>query len=309
VVHGAHSRQIDRLGGLAKSMPWTAALFLVGAVAICGLPPLNGFVSELLVYLGLLRAALFTGASVAAAAVIPVLAMIGALALACFVKVYGVVFLGAPRTPAGSHARESPLSMRLPMITLAALCALIGLAPALVTPALDRAIASGCPDLDLAALPLTGLSPLYAVSLMAVALIAGGGLAALIFLARQSTAPLVPTWDCGYALPTPRMQYTASSFAQTILRMFHWVLCPHGHAPHLSGLFPAKASLHTHVDELVLDRTLLPGGRWIDRTSGWFHRFQQGLIQHYVLYILITLIVMLSTLISFKDIVIRLFAR
>ncbi|MCY2926360.1 MAG: proton-conducting transporter membrane subunit [Planctomycetota bacterium] len=115
VLHGAHTLQTDRLGGLAKAMPQTALLFLVGAVAICGLPPLNGFVSELLVYLGLLRGLTTpTRAGSAAAMAAPVLAMVGALALACFVKVYGAVFLGQARSAQAARAHEAPLSMRAP---------------------------------------------------------------------------------------------------------------------------------------------------------------------------------------------------
>jgi hydrogenase-4 component B len=100
VIHAVRTRTIDRLGGLAKCMPWTAGLFLIGAVAICGLPPLNGFVSELLIYLGLLRGVSLGGsrAGMLAAAGAPVLALIGALAVACFVKVYGAVFLGSARS-------------------------------------------------------------------------------------------------------------------------------------------------------------------------------------------------------------------
>ncbi len=117
VIHAAHTREIDHLGGLAKAMPWTALCFLVGAVAICGLPPLNGFVSEFLIYLGLFGTArhqhgpTFAGAAFAA----PALALIGALAVACFVKVYGAVFLGTARSEHAEHAHESPLSMLGPM--------------------------------------------------------------------------------------------------------------------------------------------------------------------------------------------------
>ena len=146
-IRGARTRRIDLMGGLAKSMPWTAALFLVGAVAICGLPPLNGFVSELLVYLGLFRTVGLPGEPVSAAVVAaPVLAMIGALALACFVKVYGIAFLGSSRRPDSGRlsggVRESPVSMLAPMSVLALCCALIGCVPALVGPLLDAAIGS-----------------------------------------------------------------------------------------------------------------------------------------------------------------------
>src|SRR5439155_6213990 len=96
VVHAVGTREIDRMGGLAKRMPRTALLFLVGAVAICGLPPLNGFVSELLVYLGLFQAAAARDGRwwIATAFAAPALALVGALALACFVKAFGAVFLG-----------------------------------------------------------------------------------------------------------------------------------------------------------------------------------------------------------------------
>src|SRR5262249_1075837 len=97
VIHAQHTREIDHLGGLAKPMPWTSAAFLVGATAICGLPPLNGFVSEFLIYNGLFHTIGLEGEAAfpAGAFVIPALGLMGALAVACFVKVFGVVFLGA----------------------------------------------------------------------------------------------------------------------------------------------------------------------------------------------------------------------
>jgi hydrogenase-4 component B len=308
VVHGAHTRQIDRLGGLAKRMPWTAALFLVGAVAICGLPPLNGFVSEWLVYLGLLKTSLSNGAGMAAAAAVPLLAMIGALALACFVKVFGAVFLGSPRTRAGAHAREAPVSMRIPMLGLAAGCLLIGVAPALTAPVLDRTLACWLPGSEAASRPLAGLVPLQAIGFLAAALAALIALAAW-FLVPRKPVPAVVTWDCGYARPTSRMQYTAASFARSLTDLFHWALHPHLQRPRLSGLFPGPASMHSHVGDAVLDRVLLPSGRQFESGAGWFRRFQQGLIQHYVLYILIALLVLLGTLIPFRDGVEQLFAR
>ena len=123
VIHAVHTRDIDHLGGLAKVMPWTSLCFLAGSVAICGLPPLNGFVSEFLIYLGLFgtivpgAGATFAGAAFAA----PALALIGALAVACFVKVYGAVFLGTARSEHARHAHESPLFMLGPMGVLVAL--------------------------------------------------------------------------------------------------------------------------------------------------------------------------------------------
>lgn len=310
VVHTAHTRKIDHLGGLARTMPWTAAMFLVGAVAICGLPPLNGFVSELFVYLGLLRTATIdrsTGSAAVIAA--PVLAMIGALAVACFVKVYGAVFLGEPRTPAAAHASEAPGSMRGAMVVLAACCAVIGLAPVLITPILDNVIARWRPASDPAPLSLGTVAPLGAVSALSVSLVACIAVLTGALLHRGRIAHRVGTWDCGYARPTSRMQYTASSFAQMIVAMFDWVLRPRGHRPHMDGLFPGRTAMHSHVDDAVLDRLLVPAAVGVERWFRWFHRFQQGLTQHYVLYILITMLLMLSSLMPFDELVARVFAR
>ncbi|HSP96706.1 MAG TPA: proton-conducting transporter membrane subunit [Candidatus Dormibacteraeota bacterium] len=310
VVHGAHTRQIDHLGGLARAMPWTAATFLVGAVAICGLPPLNGFASEFLVYLGLLRTATTDAASASAAVIgAPVLAMVGALAVACFVKVYGAVFLGTPRSAAAADAHESPLAMRGPMVILAACCALIGLAPWLVTPILDQAIATWRLEAESGSLSIATLAPLGAVSALAVSLVAGAALLMGALAPRARMAARVGTWDCGYARPTSRMQYTASSFAQMIVAIFGWALRPHGHRPHVDGMFPRTAAMHTEVDDAVLDRVLLPAAVDVERWFGWFHRFQQGLTQHYVLYILIAVMLMLSSLIPLDELLAGVFTR
>ncbi|HEX9493510.1 MAG TPA: proton-conducting transporter membrane subunit, partial [Thermoanaerobaculia bacterium] len=129
VVHSTGTRQIDGLGGLLRPMRVTGIAFLVGAVAICGLPPLNGFVSEWLLYLAGFRA-LLDGTTVAliAALAAPALALIGALAVACFVKAFTVVFLGTSRTGIGS-AHDATLSMQVPMIVLGIVCVFIGLWP------------------------------------------------------------------------------------------------------------------------------------------------------------------------------------
>jgi hydrogenase-4 component B len=304
VLHGTGTRMIDHLGGLAGSMKWTSALFFIGAMAICGLPPLNGFVSELFVYLGLFRTMTGPGTGGPAAVIaVPVLAMIGALALACFVKVYGTVFLGTPRTFASEGARESPYTMLAPMAVLAAACALIGAAPVLVSPVLEKVIAAWMPaGPGSIPLRLDTLAPLRMVGLMSVLLIGGTAMLMIFsfFLGRPRRR--VPTWDCGYARPTGRMQYTASSFARTIVTIFGWVLRPLVHRPHIDTLFPVTAAMNSHVDDAVLDRFLLPAVHGLERRFGWFHRFQQGLTQHYMFYLLVTVVLMLSTLLPFKEI-------
>src|SRR5207244_203650 len=152
-------------------MPWTAASFLVGAVAICGLPPLNGFVSEFLIYLGLFGTLANTpsspplprgeeGGFAAAAFAAPALALIGALAVACFVKVHGAVFLGTARSEHGQHAHESPPQMIGPMCLLAACCFMIGLLPFLLAPVLGTGVSAWAPDVKDAGTRLAMLAPL-----------------------------------------------------------------------------------------------------------------------------------------------------
>lgn len=299
VIHATHTREIDHLGGLGKEMRWTSLGFLVGAVAICGLPPLNGFVSEFLIYLGLFRTLIprmgpdwsFVGASFAA----PALALIGALAVACFVKVYGAVFLGSARSEHAQHVRESPASMLGPLGVLVACCFLIGLAPVLVTPLLAQAVSSWAPDLSDAGPQLARLAPLAWITIMGLLLLLGlvlGGVVLWLRL-RGSVVEEGPTWGCGYAAPTSRMQYTSSSFAQMLVGLFGWALRPRIRKPGNLPLFPQKRDFHSEVPDTVLDEAVLPTFRFGARFLSWFRVFQQGSIQTYLLYIFVALIALL----------------
>jgi hydrogenase-4 component B len=298
VVHATGTRDIELAGGLGKRMPATAALFLVGAVAICGLPPLNGFVSELLVYLGLARAAVAPdGGWVALGA--PVLAATGALAVACFVKVFGIVFLGVPRSATAARAHEAPLLMLVPMGVLALACLLVGAAPVLVAPAVESAVAAWSPASPglAAAPPLARLAPLTWLPLGAVALFVPSGLmlAALAPRWRRSRRrqPALPTWDCGYAGASPRLQYTASSLAEFITSRFAWALRPGGETPRVEGLFPAPTRFRSHVEDPVLAGLLLPAARRVLGAAARLRSVPQGQLQRYILYTLVTLVALL----------------
>jgi len=297
VIHATGTREIDQLGGLAKRMPRTSLCFLIGAIAICGLPPLNGFVSELLIYLGLFGT-LVAGhgptcpvAAFAAAA----LALIGALAVACFVKVFGAVFLGEARSEHVDHAHESPWSMTGPMAVLAACCALIGLASPLVTPMLGLGITAWAPDVTGAGTLLLAAAPLGSISRMGLVVLAAAVLGSILLRNRLRAGGVAigPTWGCGYAAPTPRIQYTASSFAQMLVDLFGWALRPRVNRPAEMPLFPQKTAFHSIVPDTVLDRAVLPTFRRAARLLAWFHVFHQGSIQSYLLYIFLTLVALL----------------
>lgn len=302
VQHGAGTREIDRLGGLARRLPRTTLLFAIGAAAISGLPPLNGFVSEWFVYLGFLdalgRPAGDLLAFVAAGA--PLLALVGGLAAACFAKVVGVVFLGSPRSAGAQGAHEAPASMTGPMAALAAACLAIGLAPALVLPPLARAAAawSRLPPGALGAPAAAAASSASLVSLVALALVLAAAAIWGLRRRRLAGAPAaadVETWSCGFAAPTARIQYTGSSFAELLLQRFSWAVRPRAAAPRLGGPFPAPAAFHSEVPDPVLDRLLVP----IAWACGWVASrmrvlYLRRLIQFQMLLVLATLVAILA---------------
>jgi hydrogenase-4 component B len=297
VIHVVHTRDIDHLGGLGKTMPRTAFLFLIGAVAICGLPPLNGFVSEFLIYLGLFgtlgdgNGPSFVGAAFAA----PALALIGALAVACFVKVFGAAFLGTSRSEHARLAHESGPTMVGPMAVLAACCFFIGLAPGLVAPILDEGISTWAPEMAAAGPNLVPRVPLEWISIMGVLLLAAlvlGGLLLGLRL-RQNGVEEGPTWGCGYVAQSPRIQYTSSSFAQMLVGLFSWALRPRIQAPQKLGLFPQQARFHSEVPDVVLDEAVVPAFRAGSWLFSWFRVLQGGSIQTYLLYIFAVLLILL----------------
>ncbi|HTT71269.1 MAG TPA: proton-conducting transporter membrane subunit [Anaeromyxobacteraceae bacterium] len=291
------TRDLDRLGGLARAMPRTALLFLVGAVAISGLPPLNGFVSEWLVYLGTLRAlgssSPFLSWSVLAA---PVLALVGGLAAACFAKVVGTVFLGNARTEQGALAGEAPRPMLRSMAALAAVCAFIGLFPAAVLPALHRAAAAWAgvePSLLSApARSAAGSAGLITASAAALVVLA---VALYAWRARRTRgAALAETWGCGFSRPTPRMQYTGSSFAEMLTLRFRWAFYPHAAIELPRGPFPPRASFGAHVPDTVLDVLLVPALRAAASAAERARRLHSGLVQGQALLVALTLVALLA---------------
>jgi hydrogenase-4 component B len=289
VLHATGTREMSRLGGLWRVLPWTAGCFVLGAAAISGLPPLNGFVSEWLVYLGLFDAVSAPGPGAWAALPAAILlGVTGALALACFVKVCGIVFLGTPRTALPPRAHECGWRMRAPMLALAAACLAIGLAPALVWPAIARAAAAWRPDGAALAMPVS----LVALGAWNTALVIVGTLAAAALVRRveRNGVTRAVTWDCAYAAPTPRMQYTAGSFAGIITGWFAWILRPRRHSLPPAGYFPVHASHVEHTPETVLEFVVEPLAAVTLLAAKAARRLQHGHLQAYILYLVLGLI-------------------
>jgi hydrogenase-4 component B len=284
VLHATGTREMSRLGGLWRSMPWTATLFGLGAAAISGLPPLNGFVSEWLVYLGLFDAVNMRGNPALGAVMAAVLlAITGALALACFIKVCGVVFLGAPRSANAEAAHECGGWMRGPMIGLALACVAIGLAPFFVWPAIANAAAAWNPMWSNVRAP----ESLWLLAGFHIAVAVGAAIAAFTLwrLSRQRGITRALTWDCGYQSPTPRMQYTGGSFAATITEWFAWILRPQRHAHLPNETFAKTASVEVHTPETVLEHLVFPASAVVTHLANLARRLQHGRIQAYLAYL------------------------
>jgi formate hydrogenlyase subunit 3/multisubunit Na+/H+ antiporter MnhD subunit len=291
VIHATGTREIDRLGGLARRMPATAATFLVGSAAIVGLPPLNGFVSEWVVYQALLRGGSASDAMQLAALAAVVLAFIGALALACFVKVVGVLYLGTPRHALATPPREPAAGMTRPLVGLAAACVVIGLVPIAVVPpalrvgSLVAGLPSGAAGLqaDAAAGPATVFTVALALSLLVA-------WALYVAFGRGRPRSEAATWGCGYGTPTPRMAYTASSFAAPLLGVFR----------SFAGVRTDRTpqAFATHAIDPVLDRVLLPAWRGARGAATRLRHMHRGALSLYLLYVVAAVVAVLLYLLA-----------
>src|SRR5216684_2293938 len=231
VLSATHERDMERLGGLIHRMPHTAVAFLIGCAAISALPPLNGFVSEWLTFQAILVSPQLPqwGLKLMVPAVGALLALSAALAAACFVKAYGIVFLGRPRTPQAEKAQEVDRFSLAAMFILAALCFIAGVLPGLFIDMLSPVVAS----LVGARMPAQTFLPWASIAPIAQSRSSYNGLLILLFLAVSGTLAAMfihryatratrrsDIWDCGYPDPTAAAQYTSSSFAMPIRRVF-----------------------------------------------------------------------------------------
>ena len=299
VIHATGSQNIDHYGGLIKSMPKTAVLFVGAAVAICGLPPLNGFISEWFIYLGFFTAVQHSAVVIALSALLaPALALIGGLAVACFVKVFGITFLGTPRTAVAQDGHDISLAMWLPMSLVFALCVIIGVTPVLVQPLLTPALTAwGLADSGVAAM-FSG-AQLPWLSICAVALLLLLALVAfwLRWQRRHHPQQVTDTWGCGYQFATARIQYTASSFADMLVGMFSWGLRPKKHEAQINGILPGASEFSSHTADVVLDGVVLPvADRFARLCSTVRHYLQHGILGVYILYITVAVAVLLTVI-------------
>jgi hydrogenase-4 component B len=301
ILHSAHERDLEQMGGLLRRMPWTGLLFLIGCISIAALPPFNGFVSEWLTFQAALQAWQFDSGVLRSVVpvVAAVLALTGALAAACFVKVYGVAFLGRARSRHVRRARAVPLGMRAGQGLLAGACLLLGVLPTLMVATLDsvpqQILGHGiAPATAGGWLWLTPIDPAvasYSAPLVVTLLAVLSALTAWVW--RRGSVKRVrrgDPWDCGFAPPTPRMQYTATAFAQPIRRVFGALFATEeGVEPRPDG----SLTYRLRVDDRLWNLLYLPVAGLVERSAAVVVRMQAGNLRIYLGWTLATLLVLL----------------
>ena len=287
------SLELDRLGGLLRRMPWTAGAFLVGAMAIAGLPPLNGFASEWLTLQALLHVTAYghIGDGIAGAVALATLAATAALALFCFVKVVGLVLLGPPRSDAAAAAEEAPLPMRAALVLLAAVCVVLGVVPGvLFGPLVGLAPwSAGVPTQTGLELPGTGSLPTVWIAVVLVALT--GGLALL--RGSRSAAP-APAWASGQRLE-PALRWTSAGFTKPLRLVLELVLRPQREITVRSeGGVLQEVAYSGHVPQLIDDHLYAPLERVSLAAAAQARRLQSGSLGTYVVYLAGLVLVLLA---------------
>jgi hydrogenase-4 component B len=309
VVHATHTRNMEEMGGLIKRMPETAFYFLIGAIAISALPPLNGFVSEWLTYQSLLQG--FGVTDSLWRLVFPLsgamLALTGALAAACFVKAFGITFLAQPRGEHAAGAVEAAPAMRMGMALLAAACVVLGLFPTGFVRLLDPltqqligeqisgrlSVANGLALASLSEHPGT-ISPLGMV-LTGVCLLPIPLVLWLMF-ARKARTRRGPTWACGQPGLTPQMEYTATGFSKPVRMIFKALFRPRRDVQReydFSPYFATDIRFESHIEEVFVEQIYRPLRISILRLSRRIRALQAGNIHAYLSYIFVTLLLLL----------------
>ncbi len=303
VLQQTRQHNMEKMGGLIKKMPVTALCFLVGCISISALPPFNGFVSEWLTFQAALQATILNSGILGA--LIPVaaamLALTGALASACFVKVYGVIFLGRPRSPEIEEARDPSFGMQFSQIILAVCCLGFGIFPTWVVRAING-IPESLMGIGLSSTTDKGWLWLTPVSSQT----ASYGAPAVLFgilvcwlivfvflhpLRRDNRIRIAPAWDCGFGSLNSRMQYTASAFAMPIRRIFSFVwLIFEKVEPDAEG----KGARYTlRIDDRLWLLLYVPLGKFMLKIAERTSRIQGGNLRVYLCYSFFTLLFLL----------------
>jgi len=308
VLTATGERDMEKLGGLIHRMPYTAFAFLVGSAAISALPPFNGFASEWLTFQAILLSPALPQwlLKFLVPAVGAMLALSAALAAACFVKAFGITFLGRPRTEAARTAGEVDAASLVAMYTLVALCLIAGILPAYFIDALASVthalVGDSLPSRQglewLTIVPIEESRSSYNGLLLLAFIAASAGLAAEVIhrwasnLTRKSDA-----WDCGFPDPSPATQYTAGSFSQPIRRVFGTVVFRAREDVDMPAPGDSRAArLHVELRDLLWETLYLPAAALVGFAAEKLNRVQFMTIRGYLTLVFAALVVLLAIL-------------
>jgi hydrogenase-4 component B len=297
VVMATGTRRIEEMGGLAKRMPWTALFFLFGSAAISGLPLLNGFVSEWLLFQALLQA--FQATPTLSRLIYPVagalLALTSALAAACFVKAFGVTFLALPRGEGAAKAHESPWVMLVPQAFLASTCVVLGLFPGFVLEGL-RGVVASLPGVRPAPEMVRGLFAIapgpgnfdhLAPPLVALAVILAAGLAGALSLLSGYRVRRAATWGCGGEL-SARTEYTATAFSKPLMMIFSAIYRPTREVQTVGeAYFPREVTYRAEIEPTFERFFYGPLTRGVLAAAERMKVIQAGSLHAYLAYVLL----------------------
>jgi hydrogenase-4 component B len=296
VVNATNTRNMELYGGLIKRLPYTAALFLIGSLAISGIVPFNGFVSEWLTFQSLFSGLSLPGLGSRSVFLIATgaLAFTSGLAAACFVKVFGITFLARPRAVENTSAQEGGVSMLLACASIALLCLLTGIFPTVVLGHLST-ITHTILQTEASALTTASYLPAPAMMIVFGSLVVGMGAALLISqLSRKQKTITAVTWNCGTPL-TPRMEITATGFSRSLITVFRGVLRPTKQSQieyqdAAMRYLPTSHSITLHTHNIYAAYLYRPLARLAVRLSHYMAQIQSGSTNAYVLYIFVTVI-------------------
>ncbi len=290
VYKATHTRNIEHLGGLAKTMPYTSMLFLLGSLAICGLPPFNGFISEYLIYLGMFKSlsAVSLYQSILILCTIVGLSLIGGLAIFCFTKAFGIVFLGEARSGEALHAKEVSRDMIFAQFIPVAFIVIIGLGSVFFVKPVFKIVAQAFNLQDITLMTVTMTNNLTQISILGGAFV----MITVILLVyrhlhlKNKPVETGPTWSCGYTAGTSKQQYTATSYAYNYNHLAKPVLQTKKIMKDIGEdeIFPAKRTFSSRSDDLFKKSLIDKPVDWLSALLKKIAVMQTGLIQHYILY-------------------------
>lgn len=292
-----HTKNIEHLGGLIKKMPQTALLFLVASLAICGLPPFNGFVSEFFIYNGfingIISGTLMTRLIIMAAII--GLVVIGGLAVFCFTKAFGVVFLGTSRHADISEVKEMSWGALIPQYIILCAILFIGIFPGMIIGPFYKVAVCYLPEMQ--PVPVNTIITIENVGRFSLLFI---GAVVVLYIVRsvvtrKRALEYKPTWGCGYTGPVDKMQYTATSYAENYVQVAGSVVNQKAEYRKIepADIFPLKREFATHSEDATEVKVYNRIVRFLLKLLDRMAFVQTGYLQHYILYAFVLLIVMI----------------